>query len=251
MTRSTILCTVTAILAGMGTVGWAEDSVSVGVAADLFSKYIWRGQNLVDDWVLQPSASVGYQGFTGSVWGNMDLTGDAVGSGQFNEVDLSLDYSNTVPGLDKLGYSVGAIYYNFPNTGGPATAEVYGGLSLDVPLSPAVRWYYDFDEIEGSYIQLSLGHTLEKIWGWRDDCYCDLQLGASLGYGTAGYNDGYFGVDDGAVNDLTLTAGLPICLGKLTIRPSVGYSIMIDDDIRAATGKSDNFWGGVGFAYNF
>ena len=58
-------------------------------------------------------------------------------------------------------------------------------------------------------------------------------------------------MDGGALNDLTLTAGLPFCLGKLTIRPSVGYSIMIDDDIRAATRKSDNFWGGVGLAYDF
>jgi len=58
-------------------------------------------------------------------------------------------------------------------------------------------------------------------------------------------------VTGGGWNDLTFTAGLPFCIGKLTVRPSVGYSVLIDDDIRAVTGKSDNFWGGVGFAYNF
>jgi len=243
---------VTAVL-GTLTVGHAgeKESVSVDVAADLFSKYVWRGQNILDDWVVQPSASVGYKGLTGSVWANLDLTGELVDKREFSEVDYSLDYSNTFPGQDVLGYSLGVIYYDFPNTHWEATSEVYGGLTAAVALSPTIRAYYDFDEIDGTYVQLSVGHTIEKVTQWRQDCYCDAEVGASLGYGSSGYNDGYFGVDDGALNDLTLTAGLPICLGKWTIRPSIAYSTMIDDDIRAATAKSDNFWAGVGAAYEF
>jgi hypothetical protein len=251
MARFKVLSCVAAIILGTVTLASAEDKVAVGVTADVFSKYIWRGQNVVDDWVLQPGASVGYKGLTGSIWGNLDLTGEVVGEGQLTETDLTIDYSNKVPGLDILGYSVGAIYYSFLNTHSHPTAEVYGGLTASVPLSPAVRWFYDFDQIEGSYVQFSVGHTIEKIRKWGDDCHCDVQLGASLGLGTDGYNDGYFGVDDTALNDLTLTAGLPICFGKLTIRPSIGYSAMLDKDIRAATDKSDNFWVGVGAAYNF
>jgi hypothetical protein len=260
MARLKILWGVAAIMLGMVTLAAAEednsakaDGVQVGATADVFSKYIWRGQNVVDDWVLQPGASVGYKGLTGSIWGNMDLTGEVVGEGSLTETDLTLDYSNNIPGLDSLGYSVGAIYYSFLNTNSHPTAEVYGGLTASVPLSPGVRWYYDFDQIKGSYVQFSLGHTIEKIrtWGRSDECHCDVQLGASLGLGTAEYNEGYFGVDQTALNDLTLTAGLPICFGKLTIKPSVGYSMMVDKDIRAATDKSDNFWVGVGAAYNF
>ena len=75
--------------------------MAVGVTADVFSKYIWRGQNVVDDWVLQPGASVGYKGLTGSVWDNMDLTGEAWAmTVSFTEIDLALDYSNKVPGLE-------------------------------------------------------------------------------------------------------------------------------------------------------
>ncbi len=251
MTKFEILCGVAAFFSGVGMVVGAEDNVSVGVAADLFSKYVWRGQNVVDNRVLQPSASVGYHGLTGSIWANTDLAGEVVGEGQLTETDFILDYTNQVPGLKSLGYSVGTIYYSFLNTHAHPTAEVYGGLSLDVPLSPAVRWFYDFDLIEGSYIQLSLGHTIEKIRKWREDCYCDLELGASVGYGTEGYNEGYFGVNQGGWNDLTLTAGVPFCLGKLTIKPSLGYAMMLNDDIRATTNKSDNFWGGIGFAYDF
>lgn len=251
MTKFTILGCVAAILGGVGAAASAEDEVTVGVTTDLLSKYIWRGQNIVDDWVLQPGASIGYQGFTGSIWGNVDLTGALVDEWEFSEVDYALDYSNTLPGQETLGFSLGLIYYDFPNTPWEATSEVYGGLTAAVPLSPAIRWYYDFDEADGSYIQFSLGHTIEKIRQWRDDCYCDLQLGASLGYATDNYNAFYFGVDDSAFNDLTLSAGLPLCLGKLTIKPVIAYSTMLDDDIRDATPESDNFWGGVSATFSF
>jgi hypothetical protein len=258
MARSKVLWCVVAMVLGTVVLASAEeesstkdDGVAVGATADVFSKYIWRGQNVVNDWVLQPGASVGYKGLTGSVWSNMDLRGELVDSGQLTEVDLTLDYSNKVPSLDVLNYSVGTIYYSFLNTHSHPTAEVYGGLGLDVPLSPAVRWFYDFDLIDGSYVQFSIGHTIEKIRKWGEDCHCDVQLGASVGYGSDGYNNGYFGVDEGGLNDLTLTAGIPLTFGKLTIKPSIGYSMMIDEDIRDATDKSDNFWGGVGAAYNF
>jgi hypothetical protein len=242
---------VIAVMLGSAPVTMAGDDVTASVGADLFSKYIWRGQNVVDDWVLQPSASVGYKGLTGSIWGNVDLTGDFVDDWEFSEVDYTVDYSNKFPGQETLGYSVGLIYYDFPNTPWEATSEVYGGLTAGLFLSPAVKWFYDFDEADGSYILFSVGHTIEKIKEWREDCYCNAQVGASLGYATDNYNEFYFGVDDGAINDLTLTAGLPISVGKLTIKPSIGYSIMIDDDIRASTGKSDNFWGGIGASYSF
>jgi hypothetical protein len=242
---------VAATVLGTVPAAMAEEDVTFGVAADFFSKYVWRGQNVVDDWVLQPSASLGYKGFTASIWGNVDMTGDLVDDWEFSEVDYAIDYSNTFPGQETLGYSVGLIYYDFPNTGWDATGEVYAGLSAELPLSPAVKWFYDFDEADGSYIQFSLGHTIEKIRQWREDCYCDLQFGASVAYATDNYNDFYFGVDDGAFNDVTLSAGLPFCIGSLTIKPSIAYSVMIDNDIREATGESDNFWGGVGLAYSF
>jgi hypothetical protein len=249
--RTTVLWWVSALVLSSGASVPAEDEVSVTLTSDWLSKYIWRGQNVVDDWVLQPSASVAYRGLTGTVWSSLDLAGDLVGAGQFNEVDLSLDYTNKVPGVEKLSYSVGTLHYEFPNTGWRATNEVYGGLAAAVPLAPGLRWYYDFDQIDGSYIQLSLGHTIEKLQQWRADCYCDLQVGASLAYASAGYNEGYFAVDEGAWNDLTLSAALPICWGPWTIKPVLAYATMVNDEIRAATSKSDNLWAGLSAAVRF
>lgn len=266
MARLKIVWSVAAILFVMGALASAgdeeatkkEEGVQVGVTGDFFTKYIWRGQNIADNWVFQPGASVGYAGLTGSVWNNMNLKKDErvngvpVGAGSLTETDLTLDYTNKIPGVEAIGYSVGAIYYSYLNIHLHPTAEGYGGLSFGVPLSPSVRWYYDFDQANGSYVQFSIGHTIEKLKQWRDKCYCDLQVGASLGMGTTNYNSYYFGVDQTALNDLTLTAGLPFTFGKLTIRPTLGYSTMVSKPIRAGNpSKNDNLWGGVSLAYNF
>jgi hypothetical protein len=239
-----------------------EEAPEVTLAGDVFTKYVWRGQLLVDDWVAQPSASIAYKGFTASIWSNFCPTDEIDAENEFTEFDYSLDYSAAIPGQDLFSFSVGTIYYRFPNQPFDPTVEVYGGLSADLPLSPAVKAFYDVgdriddDEIEGTYIQFSLGHSIEKIQKWTEDCYCDLELGVSVGYATAGYNRGYFSVndvpvDDAAFNDLTLSVGAPISLGNWTIKPQIGYATMLDSDIRAATEDSDNLFAGIGASFGF
>jgi hypothetical protein len=247
-----------AIVLGVVAPAWAEKEkgVEVSVTGDFFSKYIWRGQNLADNWVFQPGASVSYKGFTGSIWNSLNAKDQRVGdvlveAGSLTETDLALDYSNKVPGIKTLGFSVGAIYYDYLNIHAHPTAEAYGGLHLDIPSAPTIRWYYDFVEADGSYVQFSVGHTIQKLREWRNEGHCDLQVGASLGMGTRNYDRFYFGVDQTALNDFTLAAALPICFGKVTVKPTLGYSMMLSKDIRAATAQSDNFWGGVGLVYNF
>ncbi len=44
------------------------------VSADYFGRYIYRGQNVNDKSVLQPSVAGSAYGLTGSVWANIDLT---------------------------------------------------------------------------------------------------------------------------------------------------------------------------------
>lgn len=234
-----------------GGISRADESVKWGVTADYFSKYIWRGQCINDESVLQPSAFMSLYGFTGSVWTNLDLTGENNSSGEFTEVDLTLDYTKALPCVEGINFSVGTIHYRFPNTPYEPTTELYGGLSAALPLSPTIKIYRDVDEIEGFYIQFAAGHTIEKIAVWKEDCYCDVQLGASMGYGTSSYNDGYFGVESGEFNDLTISAGLPIWFGRLVIKPSVCYSTMLSDNIRDATDNSENLWGGVSTSIRF
>ena len=67
---------------------------------------------------------------------NEPVNGIPVGSGSLTETDFALDYSNKVPGFDVFGYSVGAIYYSYPNIHLHPTAEAYGGLNVNVPFAP-------------------------------------------------------------------------------------------------------------------
>jgi hypothetical protein len=250
------VCGLVLIAFVAGTAAAEEQVVKFGLSADYFSKYIWRGQNVDNSGVLQPTISASAYGFTGSIWGNIDLTNKSKtapdNAWEFSEFDYTLGYTAVIPGIDWLTGSVGTIYYRFPNTAFDPTTEIYGGFSLTtVPLTPSFKWYRDVDEIKGSYFQFGIGHTLEKIYVVNEKCYCGLQLGASYGWGNAAYNNGYFGVNGGQSNDLTLTAGLPFCVDTWTIKPSINYSTMLSDAIREATEKSDNLWAGVGISTSF
>lgn len=234
----------------------AEEKIKFGLSTDYYGKYIWRGQNINDRSVFQPAVSVSAYGFTGSIWGNMDMTNKSLtapdNAGEFSEFDYTLDYSGTMPGSDWFAFSVGAIYYRFPNTVFEPTTEIYGGLSLPkVPLAPYFKWYRDIDEVRGSYFQFGIGHTVEKVITWNENFYCDLVLGTSFGWGNSAYNKGYFSVSDGRFNDVTLSAGLPISIGRWIVKPSVNYATMFSNSIREATGKSDNIWFGVGISTSF
>jgi hypothetical protein len=85
----------------------------------------------------------------------------------------------------------------------------------------------------------------------NDNCYCGLQLGASYGWGNAAYDKGYFGVNSGQSNDLTLSAALCTQVYTWMIKPSINYSTMLSNSIREATDKSDNLWVGIGISTSF
>lgn len=252
MKKSAISVWMAVAVFGISGSVFAVEGVDVGVSTDFYSKYIWRGQNLNDESVFQPSVSLGAYGFTGSIWGSLDLTNENGEAGDFTELDYSLDYTAALPGIDGVDFSLGVIYYDFPNTAFASTTEVYAGLSFDLPLSPSVTVYHDIDEIDGTYIQFAVGHTIEKVKTFSEECYCDLVFGASVGYGTSNYNDGYFGVDDGGFNDLTLSVSLPVCFpGGWTMAPTLNYAMMLDSDIRSATTNSDNLYGGISISKSF
>ena len=109
------------LLSVMGSFAADDEKVmGVDISADYFGKYIWRGQNINDESVLQTNVSGSAYGFTGSIWANIDLTNGSQSvpnnAGEFSEIDYTLDYSASIPGAKKLGVSVGVIHYLFPNT---------------------------------------------------------------------------------------------------------------------------------------
>ena len=240
---------------------WAGEASTVGVTLDSAGKYIWRGQALTDDPVFQPGVSIGVGGFTASIWGNMDLTDHKQGpgtpseKGQFTEIDYALDYSGEAWGF---GYSLGVIYYDFPHlTNDAGTTEIYAGLSKDMFLNPSITMYYDIDDINGAYISGGIGHTVENIFSLGEGLPVNLDLSASLGWGSSGYTKSYWGAPatSSALNDLVLGAALPFDLGKgMSVTPFLNWVTLVDDDIRSTNAydtDSDYLFGGISFAAEF
>jgi len=243
---------VLAFLAGQMTL--ASDGVDLEVTTDFFSKYVWRGQNLDDDPVFQPGVAISHKGLTASVWGNLELTNINGNSGDFSELDYSLDYSAAVPGLKGLGYSVGVLYYDFPGTALKDTTEVYLGLNWHLPLSPSVTVYHDVDEADGCYVSLAFSHSIEKIAEVSPGVPVGLEMGASLGWANGTYNRYCWGTDQTEFNDLAFSLSFPFEAAGWTVTPSLNYVTLLSDDIRATDAcgtASDFFYAGVGLAKKF
>ncbi len=245
-------------------VTWADeaDTLRFSVGVDYFGKYIWRGQNLQDDGAVQPSISFSYGSLSGTIWGSIDLTngrdvdgdGRRDNAGELTEVDYSLDWTASLGDLEGLAYSLGVINYTFPNTPFDDTTEAYVGLSLDVFLQPSVTAYHDVDDVDGTYVSFGLSHSFAEVANLAPDVPVGMDIAASVGWGSTGYNKAYWGVADGRANDLTLQMALPFEAWGWTITPSINYVTLLSHDIRASDNysrDSDYLFAGFSLAKSF
>ena len=250
---TTIICAAMLIAAGTALAEDIESKLEFNLSADFFGKYVWRGQNLNDDPVFQPGASVTYEGLTAGVWGNLDLTSINGESGEFTEVDYFLDYSADVPGVEGVGFSVGIINYHFPSVAGDTT-ELYWGFSFDTLLSPSITVYHDIDQVDGTYASLAIGHTFEDIFTLESGESVGLELSASLGYADSDYNTAYWGVNSSKANDLTTSIAIPFEIAGISVTPSLNYVTLLSDTMRATDSydtSSDYFFAGISFSKSF
>ena len=246
MTKRTILKVLIPLICFLGTTAlYAEakekpewiPEISGEVAFE--TKYIWRGQNLGDDPVIQPGASISKYGFTFSVWGNYD-TGPL---DRFTEWDYIFDYTfnmgeflerfGTGDGMEfiaPLNVSAGYIFYTFPHLDGDAfdSHEFYVGLSYDTLLQPSLTYYCDFEEGSGSYWEFGISHTFDL----KNDIEAELGI-------TTGYNAGQWGYDWSFSNMLfSGEVSVPV-FEYFTVSPNVYYSLSLDDQY------DPEFFGGV------
>lgn len=222
-----------------------EPDLEFEVQTALLSKYVWRGQLLTDDPVLQPSATVSYAGWSFTAWGNLELTDVNDDELEFSEVDLLLEYERSLQGTQlPVDVFVGAGWYAFPSTPLDATFEFYGGLALDVALRPRVTLYYDIAEVEGVYLTLDVGHEVPLAGG-------TLALAGSVGWGDNRWNQFSWGTRTGGLNDLLLTASWTVTSGGWTFTPSIAWSALLDGDIRASSDYEDNWIFGLSAAFSF
>lgn len=194
--------------------------------ATVLNGYVWRGQVLNNESVVQPSFTLGKGPFSINTWGNMNLTDSVTeDTPDLSELDLTFCYSKTVGALALCG---GLVEYSFPNTTYSGTREVFGSVGISsLPIVPTLAVYCDVDEADGVYgvFSLAYSHSLTDK--------ATLGLFASVGAATANYNKFYFGVDDNALNDVNVGATVSIPVTKaLTITPGVQYTTLPDSKIK-------------------
>ena len=239
----------------------AEDATPVAAALDVpvLSAYVWRGQVLNDDAVIQPGLTVSKNGFALNAWSSYNAAGSYSGDNEkkFSEVDLTGSYTHS---LGPASVGVGLIQYLFPNqtlstesgdVAYPETSEAFATIGLpDIPLAPTLSVYSDLDAIEGFYAVLGVGHSFtlcEKA---------SLVASASIGAGDKDYNTGYFGEDKSALNDMNVGLAIPIAvLENLTVKPAVSYTYLPDSKIadagKAIYGDDNQLVGSVTASYAF
>ncbi len=209
------------------------EEVDFNVGTDVYSKYIWRGQNLVDNWVAQPTVGIGFKGFSASFWGNYDFDG-----GEWTEADLVLDYTTGLgclnASLEKLSVSIGYIYYTFPNLDtDDQSHEIYAGLGLDVLLSPSFTVYYDWDTGDGTYFEGGIAHDFE---------FERFTVTPAL---VIGYNNEQWGYDASFSNAL-ISVALAIPIGEyVSLGATIAESIALDSQY------DSEFYGGVNLSVDF
>ena len=117
--------------------------------------------------------------------------------------------------------------------------------------------YYDFDAVNSTYVSLGIGHSFDGLVPLEGINTIDLS--ASLGWGSGGYNDTYWPTATGAhadsmLSDLVVGLAVPVEVAGWTATPSVSYVTLMDNDMRKINmydGKSDYVFAGVSFSRDF
>jgi uncharacterized protein (TIGR02001 family) len=198
-----VLIAALAVVGAMPAAAQDEGDFSFTLDTTFVSKYLWRGFVLNDSPSMQPAVGFGYKGLSVSSWSNFS---HVTPRGQkWTEHDLTVDYSHS---FDKLGVSVGYIWYAFPDVPsgmGNRSHELYAGVSYDTILQPSFTYYRDVDQGDGNYFYLGIGHSQ------------DLGKGVALNLNTGlGVNNGMW-IDVTTVSNWDLTASVDIPWGSKVV----------------------------------
>lgn len=182
----------------------AQERVEAEIGADIVSGYIWRGQDL-GNVSVQPSVSLGYQGFSLTGWGSVGID-----KNDTKEFDLTLGYGigGFSVSVTDYWFSGGAGYFHY---GSRNTAHVFEAqLGYDFGCI-AANWYTNIAGNDGvnkkgnraysSYFSLSAPFRLGGLQ-WS------AEIGATP-WATTFYNNGATGFEVSAVA-LSVEKELPL-----------------------------------------
>ncbi|MCS6831459.1 MAG: hypothetical protein NZ749_12560 [bacterium] len=215
----------------------AAAQLNASLTYTLSSKYVSRGVNTVNHWVLQKDTSFQFGNFTASLWGNMELTNHngsqyvrSKPAGTFTEWNFTIEYATS---WKSLQVALGWIDYQYPGTGWERTREAYLSLGADHPLSPNITVYRDTGVARGLYITAGVEMPVRE----------SLSLSAQVGYGCPRFNGYYYSCEAASWVDLTLGLSTALDIGRgWQIKPTLWYSTLLDRRLLADQPNRRNIW---------
>ncbi|RMD76110.1 MAG: hypothetical protein D6820_13305, partial [Lentisphaerae bacterium] len=238
--------------------------IETAAEVSMASKYIWRGQPINNEPVIQPSVAIAVNNVKDGLvflkwWGNLDLT-DFHGRNRRNEFTELRWQAGFAQGFQGIGsVEVGLIYYDYPHDPSPTernTSELYAtgqwafwssGLGRDannptVGTTSAflvVNANYDVRRVDSWYFSggSRVKYVLSPQW--------DVAAYAGVGLGLDKYNKYYYGVDQNAWNTFETSLALGGKIDKhSSIKLGIEYSRLIDTDIRRSVEQNADFHAG-------
>jgi hypothetical protein len=217
---------------------WLPGAISGQI--DLVSRYIWRGFDLLPDnhAAIQPSLTLdlGKSGFSLNVWSSFALA--QRGTFKYSdEIDLTLSYAFKVP--EDWELTAGFINYGYWFADGfkfkdHTSQEFFIQIvRTDLPLSPTLSVYYDFNL--GSGLYMTFGGSQELKLSDR----ISMEMGGLIGFNSRQY------IDKTGFSDIDLYAKVPLTVGRLTLTPSLNVMIPLLDEVNEDT----EIWFGISAAF--
>lgn len=227
--------TAIAILCLFAALASAQPDTNLSIT--LSSKYVSRGVNTVNNWVMQKNTELYFGNLTASLWGNMELTNHngsvyarSRPAGTFTEWDLSLEYATT---WRSLQVALGWIEYQYPGTGWERTREAYLSLSVDGPLSPNVTIYRDTGVAGGFYATAGVEVPILR----------SLSMSAQVGWGCPKFNAYYYGSESASWVDATFGLSTTLDAGRgWQVKPTLWFSTLLDRRLLAGQPNRQNVW---------
>ena len=230
------------MLAALHVVNAAQVELEGEAEIAVNSAFVWRGEVINDEPVINPYIAFHNAGWKLSAWGSWNLTSVEDGT-EDSRVDASLECSGE---CNRQLFSIGSVayvYHDDDSGGKKDTFEAFVGYRVDVPTLPSLTVYYDFGEIEGFYATFSLGHSFLLV-----EDRLALDVGASIGAADEEYAAAVFTIGENANTgfpgftpdqtswvDMNGTVDLAIEIGEqFTLMPGFRYMRVVDSDIKDA-----------------
>jgi uncharacterized protein (TIGR02001 family) len=215
-----------------------ENGTTFEASGAVFSHYMWRGLQLSEGGVFQPSLTVGHKGFSANLWANYQFDPK-----RWTEVDFTGVYAGEA---GKINYEVGFIHYGVKE--GLDSDEIYGGIGHSDIMAPTLKVYADVNAGKGAYLQAGLEPSipLGKDYALNFKAY----VGYVLKNSYMGLNDG--GREFSNFYNADFQASLTIPLKKgFSLEPMIGISTGLSRNSRQAirndsvAPKADTVYGGA------